>query len=269
MTGSGTNTYVLGSDDLVLIDPGPNDQSHLDAIESYCGDRLRYILVSHHHSDHAPAAAPLAGRTGAMLLAHGYPDLVLPDAPLEDGDLVAVRGWRLRTLFTPGHASDHLCFVARPDDGDDGGGDLLFSGDQVMEGSTVVVAPLDGDMSAYLASLSALQMLDPPIAAIAPGHGEVISEPHKVLAEYVAHRLEREAAVEAALSDGPTTAEALVAVIYGPIDPRLVRPASRSVWAHLRKLAIEGRAVTADADDVSSRWWAPGREVERSATTDA
>ena len=262
MTGPGTNTYILGSDPLVLIDPGPDDDSHLGAILDAVGDgRLGWILVTHTHIDHAPLAVRLRERTGAAVAGFGPPAVAMvgPDGVdrnqtlafdrlLADGDRLHAGELAIQAVHTPGHASNHLCFLVA-------GSGLLFSGDLVMSGSTVVIAPPDGDMAVYLESLEKVRALAP--GRIAPGHGEVMDDPAAVVDGYLAHRREREAQVLAAVGSAPAgglTSEQLVAVIYTGV-PALLHPVARySVWAHLRKLGAEGRARSADPDDIAAPW---------------
>jgi len=176
------------------------------------------------------------------------------DLHLVDGDVIEGSEFSLRAIHTPGHASNHLCFLLERER-------LLFTGDHVMDGSTVVITPVDGDMGHYLASLERLQAWTPAIAAIAPAHGHVIDDPAAKLDEYLTHRLEREAQVAEALAgfgaDGADTAE-LVAAIYTDV-PELLWPVARfSVWAHLRKLAGEGVASATDPADPDARWTVAG-----------
>jgi glyoxylase-like metal-dependent hydrolase (beta-lactamase superfamily II) len=249
MTGPGTNTYLVGTDHLAVIDPGPDEPLHLDAVAAAGNGRIRYVLVTHTHPDHSPGAAGLAQRTGATLLGFGERDGFVPDAALAEGDVVAGDDFRLRALHTPGHASNHLCYLLEEDD-------LLFSGDHVMGGSTVVIAPLDGDMDLYLASLERLRSLDPPLRAIAPGHGPVMEDPPAVLDEYIAHRLAREASIASALAGlGTATVDDLVAAVYTDVPVALHPIARYSVWAHLRRLAGAGRAAS-DAPDQDGSTWA-------------
>lgn len=230
MTGPGTNTYLVGTGDVAVIDPGPDDAGHLDAIAAAGAGRIRHVLVTHTHPDHAPGAAGLAERTEAVVLGYGERDGFVPDEALAEGDSVAGDGFRLRALHTPGHASNHLCFLLE-------GEDLLFSGDHVMGGSTVVIAPPDGDMGDYLASLERLRDLEPPIAAIAPGHGPLMEDPRAVLEGYLAHRRAREASIAAALARrGEATIDDLVADVYTDVPVELHPVARYSVWAHLRHL---------------------------------
>src|SRR4051812_15766194 len=231
MTGPGTNTYLVGIDEVVVIDPGPDDDSHLEAILGCGGDRIRWIVCTHTHPDHWPAAARLAERSGAEVLAFDSRDGLEVDRQLADGDQVEGTEFRLTAVHTPGHASNHLCYLLEEER-------LLFSGDHVMEGSTVVINPPDGDMAAYLTSLERLLTIRPRLRAIAPGHGHLIDEPKAKIDEYLSHRLAREAQVLAALrSAGKADTAALVAAIYTDVPEVLHPVAQRSVWAHLRKLA--------------------------------
>jgi glyoxylase-like metal-dependent hydrolase (beta-lactamase superfamily II) len=242
MTGPGTNTYLVGGDDLVIIDPGPDIPEHLDRVAEVAGGRVRAIVVTHTHQDHSPGAPGLAERTGAPIVAYGPRDGLEPDVRAADGDRVGP----LVAVHTPGHASNHLCWLL-PDDG------LLFSGDHVMDGSTVVIAPPDGDMAAYLDQLRRLRRLG--LGAIAPGHGRLITDPDDRLDGYLAHRLEREGQIEAALAAaGTATVDELVRAIYAGIPDALLPVARYSVWAHLRQLAAEGRAGGDDPDQVAASW---------------
>ncbi len=262
MTGPGTNTYLIGSRPLALIDPGPDDDAHLEALCVAVGDRLRWILVTHTHVDHSPLSARLRERTGAEVIAFGrapqfghgptgvdpHDVAFAPDRLLADGERLDAGDFAIDAVYTPGHASNHLCFELA-------GTGLLFSGDHVMSGSTVVIAPLDGDMTVYLESLEKVKGLG--AKRIAPGHGDIIEDPAAVLDEYLKHRLERELQVLAGLRGAGSvgaTAEALVGAIYEGVPAELHPVARYSVWAHLRKLASDGRAVSADPDDVDAPW---------------
>ena len=242
MTGPGTNTYLVGHGDVVVVDPGPDIPEHLNRVAEVAGGRVRAIVVTHTHQDHSPGAPGLAARTGAPIVAFGPRDGLEPDLRASDGDAVGP----LVAVHTPGHASNHLCWLL----GDER---LLFSGDHVMDGSTVVIAPPDGDMGAYLVQLRRLRRLG--LAAIAPGHGRLITDPDDRLGGYLAHRLEREHQIEAALNAaGEVTVEELVRAIYVGTPEALLPVARYSVWAHLRKLALEGRATAIDPDDLAARW---------------
>ena len=235
MTGPGTNTYLVGIDEIVVIDPGPDDAGHLDAIAGCGGDRIRWIVCTHTHPDHSPGAAGLKARTGAEVLAFDARDDLAVDATLRDGDGIEATEFVLRALHTPGHASNHLCFLLEQER-------LLFSGDHIMDGSTVVISPPDGDMATYLASLERLKGLRPRLRTIAPAHGHLIEDPLVRIDGYLAHRAEREAQVLAVLQRGPAKIPAIVEALYADVVPELHPVAARTVWAHLRKLADEGRA---------------------------
>jgi glyoxylase-like metal-dependent hydrolase (beta-lactamase superfamily II) len=245
MTGPGTNTYLVGIDEVAVIDPGVDDAGHLDAILGCGGDRIRWILCTHTHPDHAPGSAALKAATGAEILSFESRDGLEVDVAIGDKHVIEATEFRLTAVHTPGHASNHLCFHLRQEG-------LLFSGDHIMQGSTVVIAPPDGDMNAYLASLEKIRAMR--LKAIAPGHGYLIEDPAAVIDEYVTHRLEREAQVIAALEAGDTTIAAIVERLYVGLVDELVPRARQSVHAHLRKLAAEGRAHSKDVDDEDAPW---------------
>ncbi|MSQ49901.1 MAG: MBL fold metallo-hydrolase [Betaproteobacteria bacterium] len=243
MTGPGTNTYLVGQidngGDLAVIDPGPALESHLAKILEIGGGRIRWILTTHTHLDHSPAAAALKAATGAQLLGRPAPaganqdQGYRADRIVSDGERLSLGTLHLRALHTPGHASNHLCYLLEDSR-------MLFTGDHVMQGSTVVINPPDGDMRAYLASLDKLLAED--LAIIAPGHGYLIGAPHKEVKRLVAHRLAREAKVAAALKrHGAATLDELVPQVYDDVSPKLHPVATRSLSAHLDKLVAEGR----------------------------
>ena len=244
MTGPGTNTYLVGEEELAVIDPGPALESHIAKIietgAGRSGSRIRWILTTHTHMDHSPAAAALKAATGAQLLGRPAPPGAsqdqgyAPDRVLADGERLQTAHFALRAVHTPGHASNHLCYLLEETR-------MLFTGDHVMQGSTVVINPPDGDMRAYLASLEKLLAED--IAIIAPGHGYLIGAPHKEVRRLVAHRLAREAKVAAALKRrGDAMLEELVPEVYDDVSPKLHPVAMRSLAAHLDKLVADGRA---------------------------
>ena len=243
MTGPGTNTYLVGIDEIAVVDPGPDDADHLDAIAGCGGDRIRWIVCTHTHPDHAPGAAALSERTGAPVLAYSSRDGLKVDTRLGQGDRIEATEFRLTAHHTPGHASNHLCFLLEEER-------TLFSGDHIMEGSTVVIRPPDGDMAAYLDSLRALQKLR--LRAIAPGHGHLIEDPKATLQWYIDHRLEREQQVLDALAElGPAKADQIVEVVYPDLDDERREVARHTVHAHLLKLAADGRV---SGKSVSSAW---------------
>jgi glyoxylase-like metal-dependent hydrolase (beta-lactamase superfamily II)/8-oxo-dGTP pyrophosphatase MutT (NUDIX family) len=254
MTGPGTNTYLLrGGDDWVLIDPGPDDAAHVQAVLAVLSSlpgRLVAILVTHTHLDHSPAARRLKATTGAPLSGRiaehsewqdrGFQ----PDRILQGGERFAIgQDLALRVIHTPGHASNHLCYLHETQR-------LLFTGDHVMQGSTVVINPPDGDMSAYLASLRQLAQSD-GFDAIAPGHGFLIEQPKRLLDALIAHRLRREAKVAAALASMPnargSSVDELLPWIYDDVPVERHAMARRSLLAHLLHLQSQGLASVRDA----------------------
>lgn len=250
MTGPGTNTYLVGRDEVAVIDPGPDDsEEHLDLVAEAGAGRIRWILVTHTHSDHSPGAAGLKARTGAQMLGYDERDGFVPDSAIGDGWVLDATGFRLRAIHTPGHASNHLCYRLE-------GERLLFSGDHIMSGSTVVIAPPDGDMAAYLDALEKLKDVD--LAGVAPGHGPYVEDAYAVIDQYLSHRRTRESAIYDALRQlGHARIPELVEAVYTDVPDVLHNIARWSVWAHLRKLNDEGRAASRDPDDIDAEWWHP------------
>ncbi|MDX1500072.1 MAG: MBL fold metallo-hydrolase [Woeseiaceae bacterium] len=248
MTGPGTNTYLLGAAEITVLDPGPALPEHVDAIIAAAGAPIRQIVVTHTHPDHSPATRLLAERTGAVRIGLPAPTgrhqdrTFRPDREPADGAQIAVGHDRLEAVHTPGHASNHVCYRHT-------GLDWLFTGDHVIEGSTVVIDPPDGNMQAYLDSLARCRDLD--CALLAPGHGDLIREPRRVIDWIIAHRLERETKVLEALRRHPDRSAAdLVPKVYADVAAHLFPVAERSLLAHLEKLAGEGRARQHD----DGRW---------------
>lgn len=247
MTGPGTNTYLVGIDEIAVIDPGPVDENHLDTIAGCGGDRIRWILATHTHPDHSPGVAGLKERTGAEVLAFAARDGLEIDSEIGDGHRIEATEFRLTALHTPGHASNHLCFLLEEER-------MLIAGDHIMQGSTVVIQPPDGDMTAYLESLHRLRGLR--LRTIAPGHGQVIDDPKGVIDGYIAHRLERERQiVEALHATESATIAGIVEKVYTDVAPELHELAQHTVYAHLLKLAAEGRAA---GDGFDGSWSATG-----------
>ena len=252
MTGPGTNTYLVGggaANEWAVIDPGPPDDVHVAAILAAAPGTIRWIFVTHTHKDHSPATVALKAHTGAQVLGRvadhpQWQDLSFaPDVHLEGGERFTLPGpdgeaSTLRAVHTPGHASNHLCYLLEEEK-------LLFTGDHVMQSSTVVINPPDGDMAAYIASLRALCELD--LDWLAPGHGFLMAQPRRAMEAIVAHRLKREAkVVEAVRELGPASAEALLAKVYADVPARLHAMAMRSLVAHLFKLRDEAGVVEAE-----------------------
>lgn len=245
LTGPGTNTYLLGSGEVIVIDPGPLIESHCQAILDAAGNNgghVKYVLVTHTHPDHSPAAMELARATGAPVLGMAPPDdgyqdtSFCADLLLADGDVVRTDEVTVDVVHTPGHASNHLCFVERQSQ-------LLFTGDHVMNGSTVVILPPDGCMASYIESLGKIRALN--CAAIAPGHGAVIEHPESAIDWIVQHRLERERKVLDRLGVDDSLDD-LVKRVYDDVPGKLHALAKRSLLAHLIKLHNEQRVSFAN-----------------------
>lgn len=254
----GTGTYIVGNGKVAVIDPGPDEDAHLEAIlAATAGETISHLFVTHTHRDHSPLAVRLKALSGAEVV--GCAPLVIADdgprtdaafdttyAPgrvLTHGEVVpggtwADGGWTLEAVHTPGHTSNHLCFALHEEK-------ALFTGDHVMGWSTSVVTPPDGDMRDYMASLKLL--MDRDDAIYYPTHGEPVQEPRRLVRGYIAHRRQREGQILRLLGEGPKTIPALVAVMYAAIDPKLHPAAGRSVLAHLLDLADRG-VVEADGE---------------------
>lgn len=245
MTGPGTNSYLFGKDSLTVIDPGPEDQEHLQALLQAArtlGKPIDQVVVTHTHRDHSPGALALVAATGARCLGPSVPDDGLQDESwqsdrlLGEGDRVDCGGVSLQVIETPGHVGNHLCYLS-----DDG---MLFTGDHLIQGSTVVIAPPSGSMQAYFASLRKLQQRG--IMVMAPGHGDLISDPEETLTHTLAHRQKREDKVLEGLSGDPQTLAVLVKVVYDDVPEFLHGVAQFSLQAHLIKLAEDGKAEEID-----------------------
>jgi recombination protein RecT len=243
MTGPGTNTYIIGEPGAyAVIDPGPDIESHIQRITSLVGSDLKWILCTHSHPDHHPGAARLSALTGATVAGLPMDEATIGSRPtwyfspkhiVAHGECFTIGDTTLRAIHTPGHASNHVCFVMEEDR-------LLLSGDHVLNGVTPVIAPPNGDMSAYLETLAAL--LNEPIDYILPAHGWVLGDAKGAINKLIAHRLKREAKVLAAfekLQSGETSQ--LVKLVYDDVDSRLHQLAQDSLMAHLIKLVKDGK----------------------------
>ena len=264
-TFTGTGTYIVGRSEpgagVAVIDPGPPDADHLAALLGAVeGQTVSHVLVTHTHRDHAPLARPFAEAVGAPVLAARPPvhtihasggldedddDSFAPDVILEGGETLAGDGWTMEALSTPGHASNHMAFVLRDEN-------ALFSGDHVMGWSTTVVAPPDGDMAAYMASLEAV--IERRFTTIWPTHGAPVTDPGPFLEAYRAHRLGREAQVLARLAAGDRKIGDMVPALYASVDPGLWPAASLSVWAHLIALEQAGRVRARPGPAIDADW---------------
>ena len=248
-TYTGTQVFIVGEGEVAVIDPGPDDPAHVQALLAALeGERIAAILCTHTHRDHSPATRPLAAATGAPIVGcaplavdaegvasdESFDREYRPDRVLGDDESVSGSGWTLEAVATPGHTSNHLCF-ALPETG------ALFSGDHVMGWSTSIVATPDGDMGAYMRSLDKLLTRDDRVYY--PTHGPEIADPHAHVRRLIAHRQAREAQVLARLDAGSARVEAMVPAMYQDVDPRLHPAAALSVLAHLTDLEQRGEAA--------------------------
>ena len=254
-TFKGTVSYIIGRDRVAVIDPGPLDEAHIKALlDAVRGETVTHIFVTHTHRDHSPAAARIKAATGAQTLGEGphraarelhmdeAPRLDAsgdrefhPDTALTDGDVVAGDGWRLEAIATPGHTANHMAFALKDSE-------ILFSSDHVMAWSTPVVAPPDGAMSDYMASLE--KLVDRPETIYLPGHGGAVKDAPRFVESYIRHRRGREQSILKRLAESEADIPALVQGIYVGLDPRLVRAAGLSVFAHLEDLLARGLIAT-------------------------
>ncbi|MEI8178145.1 MBL fold metallo-hydrolase [Aestuariivirga sp.] len=252
-TFKGTSTFIVGSGQVAVIDPGPDDAVHLAALlDAVRGETVTHILVTHSHADHSPLARRLKAVTGAKTLAYGTVDApsssglrldasidhdFAPDMTLAEGDVVNGPNWTLEALFTPGHMSNHMCFALQEEQ-------ALFAGDHVMAWATSVIAPPDGDMGQYFASLRKLLERDDHVYH--PGHGPSKRDPLPLVRGYLAHRRMREEAIRARVAQGARSVGEIVASVYADVDPKLHAAAALSTTAHLDHLVAQGKLRKVD-----------------------
>jgi glyoxylase-like metal-dependent hydrolase (beta-lactamase superfamily II) len=260
-TYTGTGTYLVGSGEVAVIDPGPLDEVHLGALlKALEGERVTRILITHSHLDHSPLAAALQQATGAVVYgrsaaaAHtpsgprteeGSQTLFRPDVEVEEGQPIAGPGWTFEPILTPGHASNHVAYALAEEQ-------ALFSGDHVMGWSTTVVSPPDGAMGDYLRSLDKVRART--VATLWPTHGPAIADPGPFLDAYQAHRLDREEQILGQLRAGRTQVSEIVPVLYAAVDQRLWPAAAQSVLAHLAHLVESGRVSADGPPDLGRRY---------------
>lgn len=266
-TFTGTCTYLIGRGEVTVLDPGPANSAHVDTImRTLEGEKIAAILVSHTHADHSPAAALLQARTGAPVygcaphkaarelhegevnrLEASADKSYAPQRVMQDGDSIEIGGVRVEALATPGHTMNHLCFALPQEN-------ALFSGDHVMAWSTTIVAPPDGAMGAYMASLEKLRGREERIYW--PGHGGPVNEPQRFVRALLHHRRQREAAILHRLKQGDSQIVQIVERLYSGLDPRLKGAAGLSVFAHLEELIAQGAASGGDAPSLNSHYFA-------------
>lgn len=251
MTDAGTNTYILGEEQVAVVDPGPLEQSHIDAILDSVGDKIKWIVATHTHPDHSPAVAPIAAATGAQVVGMLPEDMMFqdetfkPDWHMKHDELITGDNFNLRAIHTPGHVSNHLCFMLEEEG-------ILLAGDHIMNGSTVVIVPPSGDMKAYIESLQLLATY--PLRQIGPAHGELMDHPLETINWLVEHRLGRESKVVDKLSQHQSIAiKQLVPEVYDDVDVSLHGMAQLSLLAHLIKLEQEQRAASSGDGD-TQQW---------------
>lgn len=245
MTGPGTNSYLIGDQELTLVDPGPADPLHIDNLLQAIGNRqLKWILVTHTHGDHSPAATPVAEETGAELVGLQAPDgqhqdhSFRPARVFDHGERLDCPEYSIELIHTPGHVSNHFCYLLK-------GENLLFTGDHILQGTTSVILPPDGDMADYMKSLEDLR--HKPLAFLAPGHGDIMTDPVAAIEQLIAHRNRREDKIVAAMETAePIDMESLTLKVYDDVAPHLLPWARRTLEAHLIKLGKEARATETD-----------------------
>lgn len=253
-TYTGTGTYIIGRGNVAVIDPGPLVPSHIDGIiEATKGETISHIVVTHTHIDHSPAALPLSETTGAPVLAFGPHGLGIgagleneeveegadkefsPTQTLKDGEEIKGDGWTIRALHTPGHTSNHMCFHWLEED-------TLFTGDHIMGWSTSVINPPDGDMAAYMASLTKLKKVG--AKTLRPTHGPAIKNGHEFITSLIDHRLEREAQILEVVTKGASSLAEITLQVYTHIGPELIKAAERNTLAHLIYLVEQEKVET-------------------------
>ncbi|MDQ1424717.1 MAG: hypothetical protein QOD72_2215 [Acidimicrobiaceae bacterium] len=260
-TYKGTGTYVIGTGEVAVIDPGPTDEAHIEALlAATAGETITHLVITHTHGDHSPAARALKEHTGAPTYGFGpHPALArqaelslrdeerqeersdvdfAPDIAVVDGDVIKGTGWTLEAVYTPGHISNHVCYAL-------GEEKILFTGDHIMGWSTTVLPAPDGNLADYLASMA--KLLPRPETLFVPTHGPAIADPRPLIEALVAHRHERTEQILAALHAGITKIDDMVPAMYVDLDPKLVKAAGASVSAHLLQLSRDG-AVRIDGD---------------------
>ena len=259
-TYTGTGTFIVGTKELAIIDPGPIDDDHLKAIIKTTGkNKISHIIVTHTHNDHSPLSKPLQEITGAPIYSYfneamdtktnnqfeeGYDISFKPDVIVKDGDLINGFDWTLEAIHTPGHTSNHMCYSLLEEK-------ILFSGDHVMGWSTTVIVPPDGDMDEYLKSLE--KLLDRNDNIYLPTHGKQIDNPHDLVNKYIEHRINREEQIIKAIKSGNFKINEMVKIIYSDVDPGLHPAASMSTLAHLNRM-IKNKIIKVNGKSLKANY---------------
>tara|TARA_R110002096_G_scaffold17921_13_gene61733 strand:- start:3899 stop:4807 length:909 start_codon:yes stop_codon:yes gene_type:complete len=266
-TYTGTGVYIIGHDQVAVIDPGPFDPVHAAALdEALAGERVTHVFVTHHHLDHSPLAHPLAAKHGAQVYGFGAQNTspaggevrleagddvgFQPDVEIADGQVFSGPDWTIEALHTPGHTSNHVCYALQEEN-------VLFSGDHVMAWSTSVISPPDGHMGDYLRELARVR--DRDFTRLWPTHGPAVENPSEFVQAYIDHRLKRERQILDQLASGPQCVPELVAVIYAEIDRRLHPAAAHSVLAHMIHLVETGHIECEGEPSLTSIFRLTGR----------
>lgn len=257
----GTGTYLIGQSDLIIIDPGPNNEAHLNTlIIAIDGRNVSHILITHPHADHSPLATKLSGITGAKIW--GKSDLkphkpmaneteegddfgFIPDYEINDGQIIQANGFEIECIATPGHTSGHFCFGLAQEN-------ALFSGDHIMGWSTSVILPPDGNMNQYISSLEKIKARN--FKTLYPTHGAPIPNPHEFINSYISHRLDREKQIIECLKNNISKISDMVPILYANVDKRLWPAAARSIHAHLIRLVENKIVLSNDANNLSARF---------------
>jgi glyoxylase-like metal-dependent hydrolase (beta-lactamase superfamily II) len=262
-TFKGTGVYIIGKGDVAIIDPGPDDDEHIEALlRAVEGERVTHILVTHRHMDHSPAAHPLAKRTGAKVysstiqpkpsecdelrLEASDDHLFQPDINVQDGDRFSGPGWTIEAVFTPGHTTNHMAYALIEEN-------ALFPGDHIMGWSTTVIGPPDGDMTDYFNSLEKVR--DRDFTTLWPTHGPPVRDVRPFVQAFIDHRLDREAQILGQLQAGQRRIKDMVSVIYADVDKRLHPAACHSVLAHMIRLVELGRVGCDGPPCVENEYW--------------
>jgi glyoxylase-like metal-dependent hydrolase (beta-lactamase superfamily II) len=262
-TYTGTGTYIIGNGNVAVIDPGPNNAAHLEAIlNATKGEAISHILVTHTHADHSPLAQQLAEASGAKTYAfsahscehesdlsameEGVDKNFSPNKKLKDGEVLDNDGWKLKAVYTPGHTSNHMCFALLEEN-------TLFTGDHIMAWSTSIIIPPDGDMADYMLSLE--RLLGHEYAILRPTHGPAIIEPRPFIEALIAHRIEREASIIKAVADGIDNVKNIVARVYQGLPENLHNAAAMSALSHLILMVNDGRIICDGKPSLASRFY--------------